>query len=562
MWQSLRIGSWWKLVAYGAVLAAAVLAVAGVSVPMFQKNIAEAHVAKTMEDLDTLRNAVTLAEAQGQRVTGLDQLRGRYAQDIPLDPRGRPYQLDPARGELRGQGEDGHPLVIAYRRAAPPPIEPAGEPAPEDAMTDPRADPLSTFSVNVNRASYVRARQQLLAGGVPDRSALRMEEIVNAGRYDDPLPAPGETLALGGEVGPCPWAPARRLVRLWLRAPDGASKPRPPATLVFLVDVSGSMQTAERLPLVRASLELLAENLREDDRIGLVTYADGTGVALPLTGGHDRSRILEAIRGLRAGGSTNGSGGIVLAYQLAREGFRDRGINRVVLATDGDFNVGITDHEELGALIESQARSGVFLSVLGVGGSDGGDRTMELLARRGNGVHAHLDGLDEARRVLVDQVAGCLQTVARDVKVQVAFDPERVAGYRLVGFTQRRLAHEDFARDAKDACEINTGHTVTALYEVLPRAGARPGRLLELRVRHQPPAGGPSRLATRGVVDAGAALADMSRGFRLAAALALFGRALTLDAGAAEVPRIEALLAGVPAAMLPPDFSLVLRALR
>jgi secreted protein with Ig-like and vWFA domain len=365
------------------------------------------------------------------------------------------------------------------------------------------SNPLSTFSIDVDTASYANVRRFLLNGQLPPPAAVRIEECLNYFTYDYPIPrksvAPvsnqwadeqvseNHRLETGAtsesdpppfsanmEVAACPWAPQNRLVRIGLRGWEPSEDQRPTANLVFLIDVSGSMQPAERLPLVVQSLKLLVERLRADDRIALAVYAGASGLALPSTLVRDRAAIVAALDNLSAGGSTNGGEGINLAYNLAAQNFIEGGINRVILCTDGDFNVGIADRNELQTLIETKAKSGVFLSVLGFGMGNLKDATLETLADRGNGNYAYIDSLDEARKVLVDQMGGTLQTIAKDVKIQVEFNPAAVGAYRLLGYENRMLAAQDFNDDMKDAGEIGAGHTVTALYEVVPAGVAIP----------------------------------------------------------------------------------------
>jgi Ca-activated chloride channel family protein len=409
-----------------------------------------------------------------------------------------------------------------------------------------RDNPLSTFSIDVDTASYANVRRFLDEGQLPPPDAVRLEELVNYFRYADPPPADGQPVAARTEVGPCPWAPAHRLLRIGLRAralPPG--EPPPPRNLVFLVDVSGSMDEWNKLPLVKRALALLAEQLTERDRIALAVYAGAAGVVLPPTSGADRGRVLAALEHLQAGGSTNGAQGIELAYQLAAASFIPGGTNRVILATDGDFNVGVSSPGALQRLIEDKRELGVSLSVLGFGMGNLKDSTMEKLADHGNGNYAYIDSFAEARKVLVEDVAGTLITVAKDVKVQVEMNPAEVRRYRLLGYENRLLRREQFDDDRADAGDMGAGQTVTALYEIEPARGeggapaalryqapaalsaaARGGEFGTLKVRWKAPAGGESRLATWPVRDDGRALAATSGDFRFAAAVAAFGMAL------------------------------------
>ncbi len=329
-------------------------------------------------------------------------------------------------------------------------------------------EPLSTFSADVDTASYANVRRFLNEGRLPPEGAVRIEEMVNYFRFNYDAPK-NEPIKLTTEVGACPWEPKHTLVLLGLRTTQVDADDIPGRSFVFLLDVSGSMQPSDRLPLVQAGMRMFVDTLQPSDRVAIVTYAGSSGIALPPTTAANRDRIHQAIRELRAGGSTNGASGIRLAYQLARDQFVKGGVNRVILATDGDFNVGVTSDSELVKLIEDERKSGVFLSVLGVGRGNLQDAKMEHLADKGNGNYAYLDSLLEARRVLVNEAASTLHTVAKDVKIQIEFNPNEVAAYRLVGYENRLLNNEDFNDDTKDAGEMGAGHTVTALYEVVPK---------------------------------------------------------------------------------------------
>jgi Ca-activated chloride channel family protein len=332
-------------------------------------------------------------------------------------------------------------------------------------------DPLSTFSIDVDTASYANVRRFLNGGSVPPADAVRIEEMINYFRFDYPRPANSAPFAVTTDLAACPWNPAHRLALIGLQAQPVDLDEVPARNLVFLLDVSGSMQPADKLPLVRTAMRMLVDTLTARDRIAIVVYAGASGIVLPSTSGAHKERIHEAIGRLEAGGSTNGAEGITLAYQVAQEQFVKGGINRVILATDGDFNVGVTNQGDLTRLIEAKRASGIYLSVLGVGTGNVKDSTMEKLADRGNGNYAYLDSLHEARKVLVNEGGATLVTVAKDVKIQVEFNPANVAAYRLIGYENRMLMNQDFNDDLKDAGEIGAGHTVTALYEIVP-AGA------------------------------------------------------------------------------------------
>ncbi len=419
-------------------------------------------------------------------------------------------------------------------------------------------NPLSTFSVDVDTASYANVRRFLNQGQLPPRDAVRVEELVNYFPYHYAPPAE-EARADGApvpfaaslEAASAPWAPEHRLVRIGLKGREVSDAARPAANLVFLLDVSGSMDEPNKLPLVKQSMKLLLGKLRPDDHVAIVVYAGASGLALPSTSVREQAKIAAAIDELTPGGSTNGAMGIQLAYDIAKANFVTGGVNRVILATDGDFNVGVTGEGELTRLIEDKARSGVFLTVLGFGMGNYKDATLQQLADKGNGNYAYIDTAAEARKALVEQAGGTLVTIAKDVKIQVEFNPARVQAYRLIGYEKRLLRSEDFNNDKVDAGEIGAGHTVTALYEIVPvgapapdtggpvdplkyqktadRASAvRTGsdELLTLKVRYKEPAGNVSSKLEFPLRDEGRAFADASADFKFAAAVASFGMIL------------------------------------
>ena len=444
-------------------------------------------------------------------------------------------------------------------------------------------NPLSTFSVDVDTASYANVRRMISEGRLPPADAVRVEELVNYFPYHyaplrttddnkDTLRAP---FAASMEVADAPWAPGHRLVRIGLKGREVSTAARGAANLVFLLDVSGSMDEPNKLPLVKESMRLLIGKLRPDDRVAIVVYAGASGLALPSTPVAKSREILEALDALAPGGSTNGAMGIQLAYDIAKANFVTGGLNRVILCTDGDFNVGVTSEGELTRLIEEKAKSGVFLTVLGFGMGNYKDATLEKLADKGNGNYGYIDTRREAEKLLVEQVNGTLLTIAKDVKIQVEFNPAQVASYRLIGYEDRLLKKEDFNNDAVDAGEIGAGHTVTALYEVVPAsqvmgdlsspgsdvASGRPAvdplkyqeargqksdvssdrasenrklkienrkssELLTLKVRYKEPTGTVSRKLEFPLTDGGARFADASADFKFAAAVAEFGMIL------------------------------------
>jgi len=480
--------------------------------------------------------------------TGLAPLRGRKGRPGPMKSNELAWRLDADRnaaqdpidpetrrqleslGYFGGENED-----IGYY-SAPAPIV-------ENAFVAVAAEPLSTFSIDVDTASYSQMRQSLRAGRMPTPSSVRIEELINYFDYKYPSPARGEPFAAVTEVSAAPWNTKHKLVRIGIKAREVVQDRRPRANLVFLLDVSGSMSSEDKLPLLKRSLAMLLTKLDAEDRIAIVVYAGASGLALPSTSVAKQSKILGAFKRLKSGGSTNGSAGIELAYQIAQENFVEGGVNRVILATDGDFNVGTTSRPELIKLIEAKAANDVFLTVLGFGMTHFSDGTMEQLADRGNGNYAFIDTLAEAKKVLVDEVQSTLVAVAKDVKLQIEFNPKRVSQYRLIGYENRVLANEDFNNDAKDAGEIGAGHTVTALYEIVPPSAAKvdslryqtataasvaadSGELLTLKLRYKEPTGHVSRKKEIPVLDSDSPFGASSVDFKFASAVAAFGMIL------------------------------------
>jgi len=419
----------------------------------------------------------------------------------------------------------------------------------ENQYRDPAKEPLSTFSVDVDTASYSNVRRFLNQGMLPPADAVRVEELINYFPYAYPQPTrDDEPFSVNVEVARCPWDDGHRLAKIGLKGREVAIDKRPASNLVFLIDVSGSMMAENKLPLVKSALRLLVGKLGENDRVAIVVYAGASGLVLPSTSCQDKATVLAALEELQAGGSTNGGAGLELAYNTAVAHFIKGGTNRVLLCTDGDFNVGVTGRDALLKLIEAKARSGVFLSVLGFGMGNYKDATINQLADKGNGNAAYIDSIREAAKVLVEQMGGTLLTIAKDVKVQVEFNPAKVASYRLIGYEDRILQARDFNDDKKDAGEIGSGHTVTALYEIVPagREANAPGvdplryaakadpklagkvdapasrELFTVKLRHKPPQGDESRLIAFAVEDDG--VDDTTTDdFRFAAAVAEFG---------------------------------------
>ncbi len=415
----------------------------------------------------------------------------------------------------------------------------------ENPFLAPAHNPLSTFSIDVDRASYANIRRFIEQGQRPPIDAVRIEEMINYFAYDHVGPRGDAPFAITTELAAAPWAPNHHLLRIGLQAPRIDLEDMPPSNLVFLLDVSGSMQSPDKLPLLKQAFGLLVDQLREDDRVAIVVYAGAAGLVLPSTTGDRKDLIMDAIHALEAGGSTAGGAGLRLAYNVARENFRPRGNNRVILATDGDFNVGESSDGAMIRLIEEERKSGVFLTVLGFGTGNIKDSKMEAIADHGNGNYAYIDNLMEARKTLVHEMGGTLVAVAKDVKIQVEFNPDRVQAYRLIGYENRLLAAEDFNDDTKDAGEMGAGHTVTALYEIVPvgvdtdvtirgtdslrytrpaaRTGSGRGELGFVKLRYKQPDGDTSRLLERAVPFR---VTRASTDFTFASAVAAFGMIL------------------------------------
>lgn len=407
--------------------------------------------------------------------------------------------------------------------------------------------PLSTFSIDVDPASYSNMRRFINRGELPPADAIHTEELVNYFSYDYPKPTGNDPVKITVEAGTCTWNTAHRLVRIGLKAKEIPTEQLPASNLVFLIDVSGSMWGANRLDLVKSSLKLLVNNLRNKDKVAIVTYAGSAGVKLEATSGGDKQKIREAIDELTAGGSTAGGAGIHLAYQIAKKNFISDGNNRIILCSDGDFNVGVSSAEGLEQLIEKERKSGVHLTVLGYGMGNYKDKKIQVLAEKGNGNHAYIDNLQEANRVLVGEFGATLHTVAKDVKLQVEFNPSQVQAYRLIGYESRLLKDEDFNNDAKDAGDMGAGHTVTAFYEVIP-AGVKneyvgkvddlkyqkkekmtlkptgSDELLTVKLRYKAPDKDVSRKMELPFVDNKGD--SVSSDFRFASAVAMFGQLL------------------------------------
>lgn len=405
---------------------------------------------------------------------------------------------------------------------------------------------LSTFSIDVDAASYSNMRRYINQGQLPPADAIRTEELINYFSYDYAKPTGNDPVKISAEAGNCPWNSKHRLVRIGIKAREIADANLPASNLVFLIDVSGSMYGPTRLELVKSSLKLLVNNLRESDRVAIVVYSGSAGEVLPSTSGSDKQKIREALDKLTSGGSTAGGAGIQLAYKIAQKNFIPKGNNRIILCTDGDFNVGVSSKDGLEKLIEKERSSGVFLTILGYGMGNYKDNRMQVLAEKGNGNHAYIDNLQEANKVLVNEFGGTIYTVAKDVKLQIEFNPAHVQAYRLIGYESRLLNKEDFNDDTKDAGEMGAGHAVTAFYEVIPvgvesnftgkvddlkyqkkakqatPVYALSNELLTVKLRYKQPDGNTSKKIELPLIDN--KLNNVSSDFRFASAVAMFGQ--------------------------------------
>jgi Ca-activated chloride channel family protein len=454
----------------------------------------------------------------------------------PMRGEAEPGASPPTEAALAG--DDGHPdhHTEAYDHIV------------ENRFVSVDTAPLSTFSIDVDTASYSNMRRFLAQGSLPPADAVRIEELVNYFDYDYDDPRDGRPIAVHTELAPAPWAPSHQLLHIGMQGKRMDARELPPRNLTFLVDVSGSMSDENKLPLLKRSFRALLETLDAEDTVSMVVYAGASGAVLEPTPANRQRTILEALERLEAGGSTNGGDGIELAYRLSQQHFQEQGVNRVILATDGDFNVGTTSQGELVRLIEKKREAGVFLTVLGFGMGNYKDSTLEQLADKGNGNYAYIDTFQEARKVLVEEGGASLVTIAKDVKIQVEMNPRYVGAYRLIGYENRALRAEDFNDDEKDAGEIGAGHTVTALYEILtpeqahaelsvdalrysrpaPAAGSdRNGEIALVKVRYKAPQGRRSELVGFAVMPRAIdSRRKSSDAFRFSAAVASFGMLL------------------------------------
>jgi Ca-activated chloride channel homolog len=417
----------------------------------------------------------------------------------------------------------------------------------ENIFQEALKNPLSTFSIDVDAASYSNIRRFINNGSMPPKDAVRIEEMVNYFDYDYAQPKDEHPFAVHTEISTAPWNHKHRLIHIGLQGKKIPTENLPPSNLVFLLDVSGSMDEPNKLPLVKNSFRMLVDQLREEDRVAIVVYAGAAGVVLEPTSGANKKEIIAALDRLEAGGSTAGGEGIRLAYALAKEHFQENGNNRVIIATDGDFNVGESSNASMERLIEEKRKDGIFLTVLGYGMGNYKDSKMETLADKGNGNYAYIDNISEARKVLVNEFGGTLFTIAKDVKLQVEFNPTKVQAYRLIGYENRILKSEDFNNDKKDAGDLGSGHTVTALYEIIPvgvkseffniddlkystttinPSAKASNELMTIKLRYKKPNEEQSKLIDHPLVDSNTELANTSENFRWSASVAAFGMLL------------------------------------
>jgi len=411
-----------------------------------------------------------------------------------------------------------------------------------------KSSPLSTFSIDVDRASYSNVRRFINQGQKPPADAVRVEEMINYFSYNYPEPNGDNPIAVYSEIATCPWQPKHKLLHIGLQGKKISTEKLPPSNIVFLIDVSGSMSDENKLPLLKEGFKLLVNNLRENDKISIVVYAGAAGVVLPPTHGNNKQKIIEALDKLQSGGSTAGGAGINLAYSIAKENFIENGNNRIILATDGDFNVGTSSDNEMERLIEEKRKDGIFLTCLGFGMGNYKDSKMETLADKGNGNYAYIDNIEEAKKTLVSEFGSTLFVIAKDVKLQIEFNPLMVQAYRLIGYENRLLNDEDFDNDAKDAGEMGAGHTVTALYEIIPvgteseyiktvgdlkyqstkvnKDAENSDEIANLSIRYKEPKSVKSMKFVTPIKDIEKSIENCSSTYRFSASVALFGMLL------------------------------------
>jgi Ca-activated chloride channel homolog len=458
--------------------------------------------------------------------------------------RGKRGKADSKRGYTQEQTAQPELRYYALRMAEEENTE-EYEGITENIFRDPAKDPLSTFSIDVDRASYSNVRRFINNGQRPPADAVRIEEMINYFSYEYPQPKDEHPFSVNTEISTAPWNSKHKLLQVGIQGRNIPLDNLPPSNLVFLIDVSGSMNQPNKLPLVKQSFSMLVDQLRDQDRVAIVVYAGAAGMVLGPTPGSNKRKILAAIDQLEAGGSTAGGAGLRLAYALASQNFKEGGNNRVIIATDGDFNVGESSNDAMETLVTDKRKDGIFLTVLGYGMGNYKDSKLEILADKGNGNYAYIDNVTEARKTLVNEFGGTLFTIAKDVKLQLEFNPSKVKAYRLIGYENRLLKSEDFNNDKKDAGEIGSGHTVTALYEIIPvgvkseafdvdplkyqktpATSSTTDELLIIKVRYKKPTGDVSNLMVHAVNDSNKTLEQASDNFRFAASVAAFGMLL------------------------------------
>ena len=504
--------------------------------PILSKN-EQAFAGLQAESLNVQRDGITVADVRYKSgLVSPNRLNPGAVGELKVIP----FPVD---AEMRGryrQGKPGKPGDKSFNTEAYDSIQ-------DNPFLEVLQNPLSTFSIDVDTASYSNVRRFLDSGKLPPKDAVRIEELVNYFDYDYKSPRNGKPFAANFELTEAPWNPEHKLLRIGLKGREISEGKRPDGNLVFLLDVSGSMADENKLPLVKEAMGLLVDRLTESDQVAIVVYASDTRLWMPSTSGDQKQKIRSFINRLHAGGSTNGGSGIQMAYQTAKENFIKGGVNRVILATDGDFNVGVTNQGDLSRLIEEKAKSGIYLSALGFGMGNYKDSTLEMLARKGHGNYAYIDQLNEAKKVFVEQINSTLVAIAKDVKIQVEFNPRHVSAYRLLGYEDRLMAKEDFNNDAKEAGVIGAGHAVTALYELVPSgvSDSRPGvdplkyqkpgqtsasadsnELVTVKIRSKEPEKDTSVLTEFTAKDSAGKFSRASQDFKFAAAVAAFGMVL------------------------------------
>lgn len=495
----------------------------------------------------TLNYRLTIAKQKNEpAVTHMktDKRVVRYVEPVPIQEKTAMAEYDMVAASPRASGavaRDYRQQVQYYN-----PSTESYKKDPENDFRTVQANPLSTLSVDVDRASYSNIRRFINQGQKPPADAVRIEEMINYFDYNYPQPTDRSPVAIITELSDCPWNAQHKLLHIGLQARKISTEKLPPSNLVFLLDVSGSMDEPNKLPLVKSALKLLVGNLRAQDKVSIVVYAGNAGLVLPPTGGDHKTTIIDALDRLNAGGSTAGGAGIELAYKTAAAQFVQGGNNRVILATDGDFNVGVSNDNELEDLITKQRGKGIFLTCLGFGMGNYKDSKMEVLADKGNGNYAYIDNIQEAQKTLVSEFGGTLFTVAKDVKAQIEFNPAKVQGYRLVGYENRLLNNEDFKDDKKDAGDMGSGHSVTILYEIIP-AGVNSAALRDVdplkyqqtearytgadelatvKFRYKAPDGDVSKELVHPIADKTVRMNTASEPMRFSASVAMFGMLL------------------------------------